>query len=85
MGEVVNVLVAFAVIVFVFKWATSGMCEIPLQMNNREMSSGIRQGLHSRRPVSGCCPRIPTEKYHAGTGLYGRALIQVYSHVGLII
>jgi hypothetical protein len=26
MGEVVNVLVAFAVIVFIFRWATSGMC-----------------------------------------------------------
>jgi hypothetical protein len=25
MGEVVNVLVAFAVIVFIFRWATSGM------------------------------------------------------------
>ena len=26
MGEVVNALVAFAVIVFIFRWATSGMC-----------------------------------------------------------
>jgi hypothetical protein len=25
MGEVVNVLVAFAVIVFIFRWVTSGM------------------------------------------------------------
>ena len=32
MGEVVNVIVAFAVIVLVFRWVTSSACQYNLQL-----------------------------------------------------
>lgn len=66
MAEVVNVLVAFAVIVFVVRWATSGEKRTVLAAEVRTFNlERLRQGLLCKRPISSSYPRIQAKDSHS--------------------